>query len=313
MRKSILVIGSSNTDMIIKSERFPDPGETILGGDFYMLPGGKGANQAVAAARLGGEVSFICRVGDDLFGKRSIQVYEEERISTDNIIVDPKERSGVALISVNGDGENKIVVASGANNGFKEEEIENVYKIISRSDYVIMQLEIPVSIVGKIIQFSKQTDTNIILNPAPAQKLPDWFFEDLFLVTPNETETEILTGINVSDELTAKKAALWFQNKGVRNVVITLGKNGSYLVTSNEAYAISTPNVNTIDSTAAGDVFNGALAVALANGQSFKEAVNFASIAAALSVKKIGAQSSCPTLEDVWAFSQTLVERNYQF
>lgn len=307
MRKSILVIGSSNTDMIIKSERFPDPGETILGGDFYMLPGGKGANQAVAAARLGGEVSFICRVGDDQFGKRSIQVYQEERISTDNIIIDPVERSGVALISVNGDGENKIVVASGANNGFKEEEIENVYKIISRADYVIMQLEIPVSIVGKIIQFSKRTDTNIILNPAPAQKLPDWFFDDLFLVTPNETETEILTGINVCDELTAKKAALWFQNKGVRNVVITLGKNGSYLVTSNEAYAISTPNVDTIDSTAAGDVFNGALAVALANGQSFKQAVNFASIAAALSVKKIGAQSSCPTLEDVLAFSKTLV------
>ena len=307
MRKSILVIGSSNTDMIIKSERFPDPGETILGGDFYMLPGGKGANQAVAAARLGGEVSFICRVGDDQFGKRSIQVYQEERISTDNIIIDPVERSGVALISVNGDGENKIVVASGANNGFKEEEIENVYKIISRADYVILQLEIPVSIVGKIIQFSKRTDTNIILNPAPAQKLPDWFFDDLFLVTPNETETEILTGINVCDELTAKKAALWFQNKGVRNVVITLGKNGSYLVTSNEAYAISTPNVDTIDSTAAGDVFNGALAVALANGQSFKQAVNFASIAAALSVKKIGAQSSCPTLEDVLAFSKTLV------
>ena len=307
MRKSILVIGSSNTDMIIKSERFPDPGETILGGDFYMLPGGKGANQAVAAARLGGEVSFICRVGDDQFGKRSIQVYQEERISTDNIIIDPEERSGVALISVNGDGENKIVVASGANNGFQEEEIENVYKIISRADYVIMQLEIPVSIVGKIIQFSKRTDTNIILNPAPAQKLPDWFFDDLFLVTPNETETEILTGINVCDELTAKKAALWFQNKGVRNVVITLGKNGSYLVTSNEAYAISTPNVDTIDSTAAGDVFNGALAVALANGQSFKQAVNFASIAAALSVKKIGAQSSCPTLEDVLAFSKTLV------
>ena len=172
---------------------------------------------------------------------------------------------------------------------------------------MIMQLEIPVSIVGKIIQFSKRTDTNIILNPAPAQKLPDWFFDDLFLVTPNETETEILTGINVCDELTAKKAALWFQNKGVRNVVITLGKNGSYLVTSNEAYAISTPNVDTIDSTAAGDVFNGALAVALANGQSFKQAVNFASIAAALSVKKIGAQSSCPTLEDVLAFSKTLV------
>ncbi len=307
MRKSILVIGSSNTDMIIKSERFPDPGETILGGDFYMLPGGKGANQAVAAARLGGEVSFICRVGDDQFGKRSIQVYQEEGISTDNIIIDPEERSGVALISVNGDGENKIVVASGANNGFQEEEIENVYKIISRADYVILQLEIPVSIVGKIIQFSKRTDTNIILNPAPAQKLPDWFFDDLFLVTPNETETEILTGINVCDELTAKKAALWFQNKGVRNVVITLGKNGSYLVTSNEAYAISTPNVDTIDSTAAGDVFNGALAVALANGQSFKQAVNFASIAAALSVKKIGAQSSCPTLEDVLAFSKTLV------
>ncbi len=307
MKKSILVIGSSNTDMIIKSERFPDPGETILGGDFYMLPGGKGANQAVAAARLGGEVSFICRVGDDQFGKRSIQVYQEEHISTDNIIIDPEERSGVALISVNGDGENKIVVASGANNGFKEEEIENVYKIISRADYVILQLEIPVSIVGKIIQFSKRTDTNIILNPAPAQKLPDWFFDDLFLVTPNETETEILTGITVCDELTAKKAALWFQNKGVRNVVITLGKNGSYLVTSNEAYAISTPNVDTIDSTAAGDVFNGALAVALANGQSFKQAVNFASIAAALSVKKIGAQSSCPTLEDVLAFSKTLV------
>ena len=307
MRKSILVIGSSNTDMIIKSERFPDPGETILGGDFYMLPGGKGANQAVAAARLGGEVSFICRVGDDQFGKRSIQVYQEDGISTDNIIIDPEERSGVALISVNGDGENKIVVASGANNGFQEEEIENVYKIISRADYVILQLEIPVSIVGKIIQFSKRTDTNIILNPAPAQKLPDWFFDDLFLVTPNETETEILTGINVCDELTAKKAALWFQNKGVRNVVITLGKNGSYLVTSNEAYAISTPNVDTIDSTAAGDVFNGALAVALANGQSFKQAVNFASIAAALSVKKIGAQSSCPTLEDVLAFSKTLV------
>lgn len=306
MNKSIVVIGSSNTDMVVKSDRFPESGETILGGDFYMLPGGKGANQAVAAARLGGNVNFMCRVGEDLFGRRAIEGYKKEDISTENVIVDSERPSGVAIITVNGSGENKIVVAPGANNGFTNKEIEEGYDLIANAKIVVIQLEIPIQTVGKIIESANKNETYVILNPAPAQPLPTWFYEDLYLITPNETETESLTGIELKDDQTKIEAAEWFQKRGVNNIVITMGDRGSFLVTENYTGHISAPDVKAVDTTAAGDVFNGALSVSLAKEKTLKEAVEFANKAAALSVKKIGAQSSCPTSEEINDFESII-------
>jgi ribokinase len=299
MPEKIIVIGSSNTDMVIKSDRLPLPGETILGGQFYMFPGGKGANQAVAAARLGGEVVFIARTGNDVFGKQAIEQFAREGINTSFIHSDARHPSGVALILVDAKGENVIAVAPGANAQLIETDIDRAAALISTAQVILLQLEIPTATVSYVIQKMRQQGKKVILNPAPAQVLPEEIFRDLYLITPNETEAEILTGVSVTDEATAAKAALALQEKGVKQVVITMGSKGAFVATGTTTQLISVPKVEPVDTTAAGDVFNGALAVALANGQGLEKAVDFACKAAAISVTRMGAQASAPYLHEM--------------
>lgn len=306
MSKKIVVVGSANMDMVVKSERFPKSGETILGGDFFLFKGGKGANQAVAAARLGGEVFFICKVGDDDFGRRCINYYKSTGINTDHILIDQEHATGVAMILVNGEGENKIVVAPGANSMITRDEIVTHKSVIIGAGILVLQLEIPLEIIGQILKLSKKYEIKVVLNPAPARSLPEWFYDDLFLITPNETEASQLTGIKIEDEDSVLEAAKRLKSFGVKNVVITMGDRGAFALTEGYTGFISANNVKVIDTTAAGDVFNGALSVALTLSKPWKDAVVFANRAATLSVSKNGAQNSAPTIEELRNFASTL-------
>ena len=295
----ILVIGSSNTDMVVKTQRFPQPGETIIGGEFFMFPGGKGANQAVAAARLGGRVSFICKVGNDLFGTQAVEGFRKENIHTEFCFVDAEVASGVALITINQEGENEIVVASGANHTLTADDLDLADDLFQSAEIILLQLEIPLKTVEYAINKSHQSFKKIVLNPAPAQTLPPSAYSDLFLITPNETETSLLTGIEIGSIKDAEKAADVFLSRGVKNVLITLGSHGSFFKNSTESFHFPVEEVQAIDTTAAGDVFNGALCVALAENKSWKSAIEFASRAAAISVTRLGAQASAPYLDEM--------------
>lgn len=289
----ILVIGSANTDMVVKANKLPLPGETILGGTFIMNPGGKGANQAVAASRLGGNVILVAKVGDDLFGKQTIDVLKKENINTDYVFVDEDTPSGTALIMVNEEGENCIVVAPGANANLLPEDIERV-KEMEEADIILMQLEIPIETIIAVAKMAKLNGQRVIINPAPAQKLGSELLNGLFLITPNETEATFLTGINVEDEISAAQAAEVFINKGVQNVIITLGKKGAYFQNKKIKLMIDAPVVKAMDTTAAGDTFSGALTVALTEKMDWQQAIKFAVQAASISVTRMGAQSSVP-------------------
>jgi len=299
MSKKIYVIGSSNTDMVVKSEKLPAAGETILGGTFLMNAGGKGANQAVAAAKLGAEVIFVSKVGDDIFGKQAIEGFQKEGINNDFVFTDTKNPSGVALILVDAKGENSIAVASGANGNLQIAEVEKAIEQISDKDTVLLQLEIPIPTVEFAIKKCSEKGAKVILNPAPAQKLNEAIFQYLDIITPNETEAELLTEIKVTDLETAKQAAEILHQKGVRNIIITLGSKGAYLYNSTTNCLIATPKVQAVDTTAAGDVFNGALAVALSEGNDLEQAIDFACKAAAISVTRMGAQASAPLRSEV--------------
>jgi len=291
---SITVVGSANTDMVILADHFPSPGETILGGKFLMNPGGKGANQSVAAARLGGKVSFISRVGDDIFGQETFQNLQREGIDARGLHKHPSLPSGVALITVDNHGENTIVVASGANMALSPGELTQHLSIIQSGEILLMQLEIPLESVLFAARAAFQSGRKVILNPAPAATLPLEIYPYIYALTPNETETAQLTGIKVNDEKSAKKAAEKLVSLGVQHVVITLGAAGAYLYSEEVQRIIPAPKVTAIDSTAAGDTFNGGLAVALAEGMDWVTAVTFANRAAALSVTQMGAQASIP-------------------
>ena len=290
----ITVIGSTNTDMVIKTSRLPAPGETILGGDFFMNPGGKGANQAVAAARLGGNVTFIAKTGDDVFGKQAKQLLEIEKINTDFLFSDPGHPSGVALITVDARGENCIVVAPGANSQLNQLDIEKGREVILKSGLILMQLEIPLETVLWAAKIAFEAGKKVILNPAPAVKIPDELLSRLYMITPNETEAEIITGIAVTDTPSAILAARNLCQRGIEVVIITMGNKGALLYTEENAILIPSPKVEASDTTAAGDVFNGAIAVAVAEGKPLEDAVEFACKAAAISVTRLGAQASAP-------------------
>ena len=295
----ILVIGSANTDMVVKTSRFPEPGETIIGGDFFMFPGGKGANQAVAAARLGGKVSFIAKVGDDVFGRQSKEGFLNEQINIDHLITDPHHPSGVALITVNAEGENEIVVASGANAHLTKDDIDQTDTVIASANIIITQLEIPIETVEHLIKLSKNLDKKLILNPAPAQTVKDESLKGLYCITPNQTEAEILTGIKVDSADQAVAAANHLLEKGVQHVIITMGDQGSLYKSNSEQFFIKAQSVKSIDTTAAGDVYNGALSTGLSSGKSWREAIIFATKAAAISVTRMGAQASAPLLKEI--------------
>ncbi len=295
----IVVIGSSNTDMVIKMERIPKPGETILGGKFNTAAGGKGANQAVAAARAGGDVVFVARVGNDMFGEQAVDGFKKENIDVKNVLTDTTEPSGVALIFVDEKGENSIAVASGANANLSVEDVQNAREEILSANVVLMQLETPIDSIRAAAKIAKEKNVKIILNPAPAQTLDDELLSMLDILTPNETEAELLTGIEVKDLDSAKQAGKILLDKGLKTVIITLGSQGALLVTANETELIEGFKVNPIDTTAAGDTFNGTLATGLAEGKDLKNAIRFANAAGALSVTKLGAQPSAPSYEDI--------------
>lgn len=294
----IIVIGSANTDMVIKSKRIPSPGETVLGGTFFMNAGGKGANQAVAAARLGGNVTFVTKVGNDIFGKQTIEGLQKENINTDYVFVDEIAPSGTALIMVNEEGENCIVVAPGANANLLPADIEKV-KVITEAEIFLMQLEIPMETISAVVKISNRNNQKLIINPAPAQPLDDELLCDLFLITPNETEATLLTGTTVTDEASAANAAAVLVKKGVLNVIITLGRQGAYFQNCSLKLKIDAPLVQAVDTTAAGDTFNGALAVALTENMDWEQAIRFAVKAASISVTRMGAQSSVPYRKEI--------------
>lgn len=291
---SIVVIGSSNTDMVIKTNHLPVPGETVTGGEFHVYPGGKGANQAVAAARLGGRVSFIANIGDDPFGRQSVELIKAEGIDVSGLNIEPGIASGVALISVDKNGENCIAVASGSNATLFPQTLQRSLPIIKKADIVLMQLETPLETINYVADLCKKDDITFILNPAPACLLPDTLFPDISIITPNEKEAEMLTGVKISDEESAIEAAYMLKGKGVGIVIITMGRQGALIVTDDYEKVIPSLAVEAVDSTGAGDIFNGALSVAIAEGRDVAEAVKFACHAAAISVTRLGAQSSAP-------------------
>ncbi len=259
-----------------------------------MNPGGKGANQAVAAARLGGNVSFVSSIGNDIFGKESLNNFSEAGIDSQYVTVQEDIPSGTALILVDAEGENSIAVASGANSSITTSDIDKAIPAIQAARYMLIQLEIPLPIVSYCLEIAAQEHCKVILNPAPAQALDDKDLQKVSIITPNETEAEILTGVEVNDFDSARKAAIILRSKGIENVIITMGSEGAYVLTSTIDQLIPTKKVTAVDTTAAGDTFNGALAVALSENMELKEAVAFANHAAAISVTRKGAQASVP-------------------
>jgi ribokinase len=298
-RARIIVVGSSNTDMIIQLARIPRPGETVLGGQFSTAAGGKGANQAVAAARAGGQVTFVARVGQDMFGDRALAGFVQDGIDVQFVGRDLDLPSGVAFIFVAEDGENCIAVAGGANANLAETDVRAAHAAIAEAELLVMQLETPLETVEAAADIAAQNGTRVILNPAPAQPLPDSLLSQVSILTPNETEAELLTGIAVSDAATAEQSALRLLERGVETVVITLGSRGAYVASGEQRQLVSAFSVTPVDTVAAGDVFNGALAVALGEGQSLSKAVRFANAAAAISVTRPGAQPSAPARHEI--------------
>jgi ribokinase len=292
--RKIVVIGSTNMDMVVKTSHIPIPGETVLAGSFFMNPGGKGANQAVAIARLGGEVTFISKVGNDVFGKQSSQLLDDEGINTFYMVSDGELPSGVALITVDEVGENSIVVASGANGNFFPADLEDALGEIDKSAIVLMQLEIPLKTVDFVAKYAASKGVQVILNPAPGNPLSLELLSYVDLVIPNQHEAEMLSGIKVQNIEDAKKAATAIYGMGVKNVVITLGALGAVICQKGKIQVVPAPKVEAIDTTAAGDVFCGALAVGLSEKRTLLESVEFACKMAAISVTRLGAQSSIP-------------------
>lgn len=300
MMRKIVVVGSSNTDLIIKVPEIPRPGETLLGGEFMTFPGGKGANQAVAAARAGGDIIFIASVGDDSYGEEAIKGYKLDNINTENIKICKGVPSGIAMITISDSGENAITVASGANAHLLPADLEEAEEPFQEADYMLIQLETPLETVQKAVELCNELDTRVILNPAPAAHLSDEILSKVSIITPNETEAERLSGITVKDVSTAAKAAESLHKRGIETVIITMGAMGAYLSDRASGLRKLIPGftVQAVDTTAAGDVFNGQLAVSLAEGNELERAIVIAHAAAALSVQKLGAQSSIPRREE---------------
>ena len=308
-RPRIVVVGSSNTDMVVKAERIPVPGETVTGGQFVMAAGGKGANQAVAAARLGAEVTFVAKIGRDMFGDQAIDGYQKEGIVTDLILRDPQRHTGVALIMVDRHGENLIAVASGANHALTPQDVERAAERIRAADAVMLQLETPMDTVQFTAQLAADAGVPVILDPAPAAPLDGSLLERVTYLTPNESEAERLTGIPVQDEASAREAAAKLLQSGARHVIVTLGSQGALVAGPDGATLIPGYHVEARDSTAAGDAFNGGLASALAKGLSLEEAVRQANLVGALSVTRMGAQPSLPTEEQLRRFAEEVAGR----
>lgn len=299
--KNICVIGSLNMDLVVNVDTMPKPGQTLLGYNFKEVPGGKGANQAVSMARLEGNVSMIGKVGNDSFGKTLIEALHNDNVNTDYIHTEDCS-TGVAFITVDKNAQNSIVVAPGANFQLTKDDIDKNIDCIKNSDIVVIQLEIPLETVKYALQIAKGLNKYTILNPAPAVKLDDEIIKNVDLLTPNETELEIISEIKIENEDNLSKAAIRVIEKGVKELIVTLGSKGSLYINEERSFFKTAYKVEAVDTTAAGDSFTGALSVALSNNKTIEEAIDFASKVGALSVMKEGAQNSIPTLKDVENF-----------
>lgn len=297
--KKIIVIGSSNVDMVVRTSHLPAPGETILGGEFFMNQGGKGANQAVTIKRLGGNLIFMAKLGNDVLGRQSVGYFKKEGIDTRYIALDEDSASGVALISVDDHAENSIVVASGANMLLNEQDVDKMLEEMCEGDILLMQLEIPLQTVEYAARKAFGKGVKVVLNPAPARSLPKELFRHLYMVTPNRIEAEMLTGIKIANDADVEKVAEEICAMGVKNVIITLGSKGCLIREEGVSYRIDAFKVEPVDTTAAGDTFNGALCVGLSEGMDLKQAAVMASKASSIAVTRMGAQSSIPYREEL--------------
>lgn len=303
-RKAILVVGSANMDLVVSVGHFPQPGETIFGRKFGMFPGGKGANQAVACAKLAGKTYFVGKMGDDIFRDKLVTNMTRDGVNLEHLFIDPDGSTGMALITVAASGENEIVVVSGANMNLLPAELASKSALMEEVKIVLTQLEIPLETVEKAGQLAAESKAIFILNPAPARPLPALLLKQIDFLTPNESELEILTGISVKNIDSIKKAATVLIDKGVKNVIATLGQKGALLVNENQIHLFPTRKVKALDTTAAGDAFNGGLAFALASGKAVPEAIQFANQVASFSVTRMGAQCSMPTRTEIEAWNQ---------
>jgi ribokinase len=303
----IIVFGSINIDLVATAPRLPVAGETLLGGDFFKAPGGKGANQAVAVARLGITTYMVGRVGANSFGNELISSLETAGVRTNNVSIEAIANSGVAVIIVDDAGENQIIVIPGANGLVDDEDVARLSSLLPEAKALLMQLEIPISAVVAAAKAARNAGVKVILDPAPVQSnLPDELYSLVDIITPNEIEAGQLVGFTVDNEATAAKAASALLQSGVKCAIVKLGAKGVYCATTEESFFTAAFTVNAIDTTAAGDAFNGGLAAALAEGLNLRQAVVWAAAAGALAATKSGAQ---PSLPDRFMFDAFLKER----
>lgn len=298
----LVVLGSVNADHVLQVASFPRPGETLHGHSYNVIPGGKGANQAVAAARLGADIAFIACVGDDAFGHQIREEFAKDGMNNDAVMIEAGMPTGIAMIQVAATGENSIAISAEANGCLTPERLEPHHNLIKSADTLLMQLETPMATIEAAARIAKQARTRVVLNPAPAQPLSDDLLQHIDMITPNETEAELLTGVKVVDMATAQQAADVLHAKGISQVLITLGSQGVWISENGKGEQVPGFRVDAKDTTAAGDTFNGALLTGLQDGRSMEEAIRFAHAAAAISVTRIGAQTSIPHLREIERF-----------
>lgn len=299
----LVVLGSVNADHVLRVPHFPRPGETLIGQNYQVIPGGKGANQAVAAARLGADIAFIATIGDDAFGNEIKEKFRQDNINTESVVQIPNTPTGIAMIQVSDAGENSIAISAEANACLTSEIVTQYSSMIESAQQLLMQLETPIEALEYAAKIACKAGTKVTLNPAPAQPLSDEFLTNIDVITPNETEAEVLTGVTVTDEVSAQKAADILHTKGIPTVMITLGAKGVWLSTKDKEGSIYPGfRVEAKDTTAAGDTFNGALLCALIEGKEMADAIPFAHAAAAISVTRHGAQTSIPSRKEVDTF-----------
>lgn len=298
----LLVVGSSNTDMVVKTDKMPIPGETVLGGKFTMAKGGKGANQAVCAAKLGMKTGFITGLGNDVFGRNTIDYFEKLGLDISRINISENDASGVALITVDGTGENSIVVAPGANSSLSPDFIENCRDYINEFDGVLVQFEIPMETVAKTVETAHRLGKFVAVNPAPANVLGEEYFKCIDVLIPNRNEARQLLGMAPDDEsLSVEELAEKLKEKYIRNVVITLGTKGSYISCKEGNFYVDSHKVKAADTTGAGDSYCAAFVCGILEGKSYKEAGEFASKVSAIKVTRMGAQNT-PSKEEVRSY-----------
>ena len=295
----ILVIGSSTTEMIFQAPVIPGKGETVMGTSFSMSPGGRGVNQAIAAARAGGEVVFLCRTGNDLFGEQVIDVLQQNNISTKNVIRDQKLASGISSVIVDSTGNSGIAITQGANVNLSDKDLLHAQLDISPGDILLLQLDIPVETIRFAADLARSSRARVILNPAPALPVSDELLKSISILTPNASQAEILTGITITDERSAELAGRILLERGLNRVIITLRSKGAMVIDNGGAEHVPGFEMSSVDTSVVSDVFNGSLVVALSEGKNFYEAVLFANAAASLSASRPGAISSIPARDEI--------------